>query len=102
MAKEIKAREAILRKRCGVGADYDFRVPDKPGDPFDEYYTVVKANDCTKNISEPLFSAGLVRDDYVQKGEEPFADKSRPQTPSGKARWRDGRIRLHEGVNYTP
>ncbi|MEC8545047.1 MAG: DNA-3-methyladenine glycosylase I, partial [SAR324 cluster bacterium] len=45
----LKKREAILRKRCGVGQDYDFRFSDKPEDPFDEYYTVVKANDCTKN-----------------------------------------------------
>jgi hypothetical protein len=62
--KELKIREAVLRKRCGVGQDYDFNFSKQPEDPYDEFYSKVKANDATKNISSPLFSAGLLNDDW--------------------------------------
>lgn len=68
--KELEAREAILRKRCGVGRAYDFKLSGEPEDPYDEFYTVVKANDCTKNISEPLFSAGLVGENWQERTEQ--------------------------------
>lgn len=32
-------------------------------DPYSEFYTVVLANDYTKNISEPIHSSGLIDDD---------------------------------------
>ena len=67
----MRAREAILRKRCGVGHSFDLAAGFKESeDPYDEYYTVVKANDCTKNISEPLFSAGLIDDNFEEKIKE--------------------------------
>lgn len=97
----MKAREAILRKRCGIGKEYDFQFSDRPEDPFDEFYTVVKANDCTKNISEPLFSAGLLRDDWRERTEQ-TAQALSSLTPSGRAKWRDGAIRLNEALAYTP
>ena len=66
--REAATRQAILRKRTGYTATDMEMKPKNPNDgPYDEFYTVVKANDYTKNISEPLFSAGLVGEGYTER-----------------------------------
>ena len=60
--QELVQREAVLRKRCGVGPEYDYdNFDDASVDPYDSYHAFVRLNDYTKNISEPLFSSGLLK-----------------------------------------
>ena len=56
----------MLKKRCGVGNEYDnlLGIDDNVLDPYDNYHAFVKVNDYTKNISEPLFSSGLLKPDF--------------------------------------
>ena len=64
--KDLIAKEAVLRRRNGFGFSYDMQ--ERSGgelgvsDPYSEFYTVVLANDYTKNISEPIHSSGLIDD----------------------------------------
>ena len=77
--KEAASRQAILRRRLGYTSsdmNDNGKIKGPNDDPYDEFYTVVKANDYTKNISEPLFSAGLVADGYTERMNQALTDKA--------------------------
>lgn len=97
----LSVKEPVLKKRCGVGKEFDkIRVIDDQMDPYDSYHAFVKVNDYTKNISEPLFSSGLLAKGSMsnvlwKQESNPFYQKT---TGSGRSQWVNGYMRLNEIV----
>jgi len=101
--KEAKAGASIDRKKSGAPAEAGSAESQQEEEgQYDDWFAVVKANDCTKNISEPLFSAGLLESERFQQvsGNTPPQGKTGSgQKGRARALWRDGAIRLNEQAN---